>query len=199
MESASADVIAILRFLLPGFIAAWVFHGLTPFPKPGQFERVVHALILTMLVQVLLVAVEWLLVATGSIVSVGRWAASTSLVWSVVLAFAVGLFFSRWANNDTVYRLLRESGFTKLNSYPSEWFFEFSRSQTYVVLHLAGERRLYGWPEQWPSAPDRGEFSIADAEWLVGDRRVPLAGVANILVPVDQVEMVEFMGSSIEE
>jgi hypothetical protein len=33
-------------------------------------------------------------------------------------------------------------------------------------LHLNDERRIYGWPEEWPSDPRAGYFSIAEAEWI---------------------------------
>ena len=63
----------------------------------------------------------------------------------------------------------------------------------YVVLHLHGQRRLYGWPEEWPSRPDEGHFRIAEGEWLVGDERIPATGVTAIVVPAKEVDMVEFL------
>ena len=65
---------------------------------------------------------------------------------------------------------------------------------------MKGQRRLYGWPEEWPSHPDEGHFRIAKGEWLEGeeneeneenDKRT--LGVAAILIPAGEVEMVEFM------
>ena len=62
-----------------------------------------------------------------------------------------------------------------------------------VVLHLNGERRLYGWPEEWPSRPEEGHFRIAEGECLIDDRRVPATGVSALLIPAGEVEMVEFL------
>ena len=42
---------AVLTFLLPGFVAAAVFYSLTSHPKPSNFERVVQALIFTIVVE----------------------------------------------------------------------------------------------------------------------------------------------------
>ena len=58
---------------------------------------------------------------------------------------------------------------------------------------MKGQRRLFGWPEEWPSRPDEGHFRIAKAEWLEDDGRIPAEGVAAILIPAGEVEMVEFM------
>jgi hypothetical protein len=193
MDPVTNEPLAALSFLLPGFVTAWVFFGLVPFPKPSQFERVVQALIYTMLVQAVVFLIRTVALALGAIASVGDWSSGTALFWSVVVALSFGLVFSRWATHDTVLSLLRARGFTSVTSYPSQWFFEFSRNRFYVVLHLDGNRRLYGWPEQWPSDPGRGQFSIAEAEWLTDNGRIPASGVRNVLVPAGQVQLVEFM------
>lgn len=77
----------------------------------------------------------------------------------------------------------------------------FSQQKTYVVLHLTGERRLYGWPEEWPSDPNVGYFSMAESEWLTDSGSIPLEGVENVLIPAQEVTFVEFMTkiSSINE
>lgn len=193
MDSITTEVLNALQFLLPGFIAAWIFHGLTPFPKPEQFERVVEALIFTMVIQALVVVVSALATWVGNFWAIGEWSGDAEVVWSVILAALVGLLFSRWSNHDTLHKLLRKLRFTSLSSYPSEWYSAFDCSRTYVVLHLTGERRLYGWPEQWPSDPRRGQFWIAEAEWLLESERIPLAGVEKVLIPASEVQMVEFM------
>ena len=51
METFAKDFVTLLQYLLPGFVAAWVFYGFTSFPKPSQFERVVQALIFTIFIQ----------------------------------------------------------------------------------------------------------------------------------------------------
>ena len=48
MPELSKEVVALLTFLMPGFLVAWVFYGLTSHAKPVQFERVIQALIFTL-------------------------------------------------------------------------------------------------------------------------------------------------------
>lgn len=45
MDSLFNNATTLLTFLLPGFLSAWVFYGLTSHPKPPQFERTAEALV----------------------------------------------------------------------------------------------------------------------------------------------------------
>jgi hypothetical protein len=187
MDGSSSEFVAVLSFLLPGFVAAWVFHGLTPYPKPPQFERLIYALILTAIVNAFVNATK--LFADGIL-----WSDNGTLALAVAMAFATGGGFAFIANRDLAHRLLRRLQITRENSFPSEWYSAFSRHTSFVVLHLKGGRRLYGWPEEWPSSPDKGHFLIVDAEWLKDDNSsIELENVETVVVPVSEVEMVELM------
>lgn len=194
MDVPGEAVIAILTYLLPGFITAALVYVLTPEPRPIPFERVVQALIFTMLVQVSVAGVEPGLLWIGlHWLSVGAWTEQVRLAWSIVLAGFLGLFIAWAANTDRIHGLLRVVGLTCQTSFSSEWYGAFSRNKGYVVLHLTGQRRLYGWPEEWPSTPGRGHFVMAQAEWLDEGKRTELAGVDRILIRAEDVEMVELM------
>ena len=64
MSWASSEVVGVLTFLLPGFVAAAIFYSLTSHPKPGAFDRVIQALIFTVIGQ----AIVALLLAIDSTV-----------------------------------------------------------------------------------------------------------------------------------
>lgn len=193
METISKEIVALLSYLLPGFMAAWVYFGLTSFPKPSQFERVIQALIFTVFVQFFVGIVKYLLIELDIFTS-SQWTQTIELRFSVVFALAIGLFVARFANNDWVHAILRKLKFTKETSHPSEWFGVFSQNPTYIVLHLKDGRRLYGWPREWPSQPANGHFSISEAEWLVEhEEPIKLEGVRCILIPATEVDLVELM------
>ena len=122
------------------------------------------------------------------------------LVISVLIATVLSFLFAFFANNDKFHSIIRKIGISKETSYPSEWYGEFSNKVTYVVLHLDGERRLYGWPKEWPTNPEKGHFSIQQGSWLNNDdgEEAPLTGVETILIPAKDVQMVEFMGKTWE-
>ncbi len=193
MENLASDLVRMLQYLLPGFLSAWVFYGFTSFAKPSQFERVIQALIFTLLVQVLVYLYQAMALAIGHLWSIASWTSDVELVASVVIAVLLGLLFAYFANTDRFHAVVRKFGISRETSYPSEWYGEFSTRVTYVVLHLDGGRRLYGWPREWPSTPLRGHFAIEQASWLNEKDEIPLEGVGSILIPVEAVRMVEFM------
>lgn len=191
MNWASSDVVAVLIFLLPGFVAAAIFHSLTSHPKLNAFDRVVQALIFTVVGQAI---VALFLAVDAQFKESLHGEQNLELAFSVFVAIVLGLFVSYVSNRDFVHRILRCVGITKETSYPSEWYSAFSRHHDcYVVLHLVGQRRIYGWPEEWPSRPDEGHFRIAEVEWLTEDEPVPATGVSATLIPASEVEMVEFL------
>jgi hypothetical protein len=198
MEPISREVVSLLSYLLPGFISAWIFYGLTAYPKPSPFERVVQALIFTVIVQLFVNIFQWVFSLFGHHgAGSGIWTKDVVLACSIIISLFIGLMFARLANNDKIHSILRGMKFTKETSHPSEWFGVFSQYKTYVVLHLKDGRRLYGWPEEWPSQPNIGHFSLTEAEWLTEKRtkteRIPLEGVKSILIPANVVVFVEFM------
>jgi fructose-specific phosphotransferase system IIC component len=112
MDGLSTDLVGLLEFLLPGFIAAWVFYGLTSYPKTSQFERVVQALIYTLLIRAV--------VAALGLVFESTWNDEIRSFVSVIVALVLGLGLSGFANSDLFHAGVRALGLTRETSYPSE-------------------------------------------------------------------------------
>lgn len=200
MENLSSDIISILQYLLPGFVAAWIFYSLTSYPKPSQFERVIQALIFTLIVQATVSVIIFIINYVGTFWDDRTTPESFNFVCSVFVAVAFGFAFSYFANNDKLHKYFRDKKITRETSFPSEWFGAFLKDVTFVVLHFHDERRLYGWPVEWPSEPTKGHFVLADPSW-VGENGedVRILGVKNILVNVNDVKWVEFMEKTWEK
>lgn len=192
MSWASSEVVSVLVFLLPGFVAAAVFYSLTSYPKPNEFGQVIQALIFTSVGQ----SIAWTIRQF--------WGSNTS--WTITLealipllsAIIFALVVVFLSNNDLTHSVLRCIRFTRENSYSSEWYSSFvQNSDSYVVLHLKDGRRLYGWPREWPSRPELGHFRIIEAQWLSeGESYSPgdeTHEISAIVVSVDDVGMVEFV------
>ena len=196
----SKDIILLLQYLLPGFISAWVFYSFTSYPKPSQFERVVEALIFTIIIQAILFLLKGILVSVGHLYAFGVWNEVSQIVWSVCFAILMGLILSYFANNDKLHKIFRNKNITQQTSYASEWFHAFKENVTYIVLHFEDGRRIYGWPLEWPGTPNSGHFLITDASWLdLEGKEIPMTGVDKILVDAKQVRWVEFMKKTWEE
>lgn len=197
MNQATGEIVGILVFLLPGFVSIAVFHWLTPHRRPGVFDQIVQALMFTAFAQIASWAAAAALRSDWGAAST-HWTEAYPLLLSAPIALFVGAVAAAAANRDLVHRPLRRLGVTMETSYPSQWYAAFSaftrlRGGYYVVLHLSGERRIYGRLAEWPSRPDEGHFRMLAYQWLTDEGVLTVAGSAAILIPVEAVEMVEFI------
>ena len=191
MSWANSEAIAVLWFLLPGFVASGLFRSLVSNPKPSGFDSVAQVFIFTVIVQ-----------ATAQLIVYGWQAENMNLAAlsaaEILLMLGIAVLTALLAaciwNKDLLHRLLRGIKVTKQSSYRSAQYSAFAfHSNCYVVLHLKGQRRLFGWPQEWPSRPDDQHFLIEECEWLEGDKRKPITGVSHVLIPAEEVEMIEFL------
>jgi len=201
----SKDVVVLLEYLLPGFIAAWVFYGLTSHLKTSPFERTVQALIFTVIIKALTCCVGWLSVTiydtTG--LSIGTWDTNVQLILSVTIAIVGGHAISWAANTNAYHKRLYKWKVTSKTSLVSEWHSAFALRDAYVILHLDSDldqRKILGWPNEWPDDPTNGHFVISEPEWLIehesGYERVAATADEMLLISAKHVLMVEFLKSS---
>ena len=192
-----SEVVPVLTFLLPGFVSAAVFYTLTSHPKPNNFGSVVQALMFTIVVQGITVLLRFQFPERFS----WLWDEETDVFVSVAIAVVVGACVAFVSNLNLLHWPLTKMKLTRENSYPTEWYSAFVHNSCYVVLHM-DDRRLYGWPTEWPSDPRRGHFRITEAEWLSDDlckssnepqETMEAKEALEILIPVDSVVMVEFV------
>ena len=193
-EFDSNNLLALIIFLLPGFLAAWIFYGLTSHPKPSHFERTVQALIFTFIIQALAAPLRWLLEEAGTIIALRTWDSTAEGFVSLLLAILLGIILAYFTNNDSFHKWLRKRGFTTRTSHPSEWFYVFSKKVTFIILHLKDGRRLYGWPKEWPIEPGKGQFYMMLPSWILDDRKqLDLPQLDGILINAEDVQWVEFI------
>jgi hypothetical protein len=202
MPEFSKEIVSLLNFLLPGFLTAWVIYGLTNHEKPNQFERTIQALIFTAAIQAGVWLVKESLIFLGGLYTIATWGEYSEILTSYSIAMALGLLAAKSIQDDTIYSWLRIRGLTGKSSHPNEWNYLFSQPPCFVVLHLEGERRLFGWPEVWPSKPNEGHFFIVYPSWQTDDGVIELGAVEGILINAKDVKWVEFIknkGEKIEQ
>jgi hypothetical protein len=193
MDDLFKEVVPLLQYLIPGFMATWIFYSLTAYKRPDSFGQIIQALIFTFIIQSVVVSLEWISVRFGYLYSFGQWGPAAQSVTAGIVAITLGLVSCKLANNDKLHTFLRAKKITKQASFPSEWFSAFLKRQRFVILHLKDERRLYGWPEEWPSQPSNGQFVIGTPSWIneAGDE-MPLKADA-VLIDSKNVQWVEFI------
>jgi len=187
------DVITFVYALLPGFLTAWIYYGLSGYSKPSSFERVIQALVFTLLAEMTTQPIRFISLIIGNYYSFGVWTDEVHFGWKVIAATVIGLFAVTVVQNNWFAMIPKSLRLTSKTAYPSEWFSAFTRSKCYIYLHLDGERRLRGWPEEWPDDPSKGHFVMMDAQWVLDDNsRIPLSLTERVLIPSCDVERVEF-------
>ncbi|WP_447875177.1 DUF6338 family protein [Serratia fonticola] len=196
MESISSEIFDILKYLLPGFLTAWVFHALTAHPKQNQFERIVQALIFTLFIRCAIAITEYVLLKIGKLCgtyTLGPWNETSELLWSVFYSLFIGFTLVFFANNGYFHDLLAKLKITKQSPYPSEWEDIFNNVTTYVIVNLKNGRRISGWPRIFPSDPTKGHIVLENPEWIKGGRYIPLNGAQFITISSTDIEYVEFL------
>jgi hypothetical protein len=195
-EELTKDFVIALIYLLPGFLAAWVFYGLTSHPKPSQFERVVQALIFTFIIQIFIPPCRWILEEIGQFCAIRPWDKAAEGLTSISLAFFFGATLAYFTNTDAVHKWLRKIGFTTRTSHPSEWYCVLSEKVTFVILQLCDGRRLYGWPKEWPVEPDKGQFYIMLPSWIKDNgKQIDMPQLDGLLISAKDVKWIEFLRS----
>lgn len=193
MDDLVKEVIPLLQYLIPGFLATWIFYCLTAFKRPDTFGQIVQALIFTFVIHGAVITIGALCVWVGSKgFVIGRWDAKSEAMWSFAVSVALGLLSCWVSTHDKLHGWLRDKDFTVKTSYPNEWYSTFARYKRFVVLHLDDERRLYGWPSEWPSEPTQGQFVIQNPEWLNDEGEAKPNGAEFVVIDASRVQWVEF-------
>ncbi len=182
-DIANIEVLEVLLALLPGFLTAELVGILVLRKERTVPERLIQALIYTFLCHVLWSAVSWAVPDNPTIHLLGL--GICAVLWGLAITWAI--------NGGKIHRYLRKIRLTQAQSRPSEWYDAFYRTDEYVVLHLKDGRRLYGWPKLYPQDPERGHFWLTDAQWLDLSASTPPPRRVSCLIPVTDVEFVEFV------
>jgi hypothetical protein len=193
MEQLEPKFIEVLNYLFPGLLCAWVYFGLTGFPRPQAVERIIQALIFTGIVQGCVYVEGWIAEYASRFVLWGPWNHDVA-AW--ITALAVGFQFARWAMTDKLFGWLRTAKITQQMSYPTVWYGAFQDEvDSWVTLHLEDGRRISGWPSEWSPSPEKGFVKLSLASWEASEENqeaIPLTIVSSVLIRVDTIKWVEF-------
>ena len=200
MNIASSESINILQYLLPGFLAAGIFQTLISSRKPIGIDIIVRSFIFTIIVQFLTDAFIWLAIYF-------EWFSDLNTTRDYVILLIISTVFGVTAatlwNYDLFHKFFRFVKVTEQSADNSTRISAFKLNRnSYVVLHLKGERRLFGWPRGWPSSPTDQYYLIEEYSWLSdndqnADVKNPpeetVGGTSRILISESEVEMIEFV------
>ncbi len=147
----SSESINILQYLLPGFLSAGKFQTLVSSRKPIGLDIIVRSFIFTIIVQLLADACIWMAISFEWLTNSNE---TRDYVILLIISSVFGVTAATLWNYDLFHKFFRFVKVTQQSAENSTRISAFKLNRkSYVVPHLKGERRLYGWPQGWPSSP----------------------------------------------
>lgn len=200
MSYFSDELLKLLQYLTPGFVVIKILKSLLPCEDKKEYILIIEALIYTAVINLLVELLKDISTWIGlNYFSIGNWNNTLAFLFSILFSILIALLFSYILNNDVVHDYLRKKRITRETSYIMGWYGAFSEHDTFVVLHLHDERRVMGWPTEWPTSPKSGYFQLNNACWIKDDNEVvDLPTVDTILISAVEVKLVEFMKEETE-
>jgi hypothetical protein len=188
----------LLASLLPGFLVAYVLYALVSHKRPSLGERVFLATLFSFLVKLLVSLERRFFEALGTKHNFGSWSVESEFFWAISTSIVCGLLLAKLVNSEAVFKLSRVLGVSAKNGHPSEWYWAFHNYKDCVVLHFKDGRRLRGFPEVWPTDPEKGHFFIYRPTWVDIPEAAEQTDTEGILVNVKLIQHVEILRSNKE-
>jgi hypothetical protein len=200
----SLQALAVLFILLPGFLAAYILQSLATRPKQSDLERVVEALIFSLLiyfVSILIVGrslpLSWHVVKD----SAGTATYAVGTVWwklfliTVVLPVAMGTGIAWLVEHDLLLRMLRWCKLTERTSRSSTWIDVMTDINSVAQVELSDGRKVMGWITYYSVDPEDCSLFLEEAAWVdeSGNATVPIQGPGILLTRDAGIRSVMFL------
>lgn len=196
----------IFLYLLPGFVGAVVYDYLIEREPPSGFERIIEALVLTLVSSTVAhlafripLFPDLALNKDTSLTSVLGAFIGTSLMYIALISAAISLVIACMNNHKLLYGLLNATKITFKYGEYDVWKDMFDLKRGYwVKLALKDGRFLIGWPRFYSSSDKPRELFLAEASWWLpnqdgGFDSVDVAGSGVYISDFSQVTAIEVL------
>lgn len=169
-------------YLLPGFLGSLVYDFLVEGRKRDNFERIVFALVMTLLSSIAMEAAVGISLLPVTVdkdtppakvidAFVGR-----NLLIGSVLSIGIAVLLAFLNNARIIYKALNVLRITTKTSSVDVWADTFDRYRGFwISLRFSDGRFLVGWPQFYSQFGDPRELFLADATWWEPDGSGKLA------------------------
>ncbi len=200
MENLNLEVLQILIFLLPGFIAASLLDAFIPRKKKELFEKIIEALIFSMVIYILFslfggTSPIFLKVMSQGDVRIYSIEYNRIAFWwlfglSIFLPALLGLLFTF----DLLMKLARFFRLTRRTGRNSVWLEAFSDTNTHIIINFKDGRRIYGWPMHYADDPEKPYLFLYRPLWINEKNEFIESDLRGMLItPEDPIEFIEFL------
>jgi hypothetical protein len=180
-----AGPLFLLLYLLPGFLGAVMYYYLVEGEKPDNFERVIHALALTLASSLVVHGIfhfsllpDITLTKDTSSLGVLNAVLGRSLLYITVMSVIIEVVFAILVNHDIILGFLRRLKITYKTSTVDVWQDTFYKYNGYWLrLRFSDGRSLIGWPQYYSPTGKPREIFIADATWWEPDQNGDLTSI----------------------
>jgi hypothetical protein len=186
----------LLASLVPGFVVAFVYYALVAHEKPGFGERLFFATLFSLFVKLVVLVERKALEYIGQFLRIGEWGVVSEFSWAFFSAILSGILLAKLVNAEFFHKTMRFAGVSSKIGHPTEWHWAFKTYIDFVVIHFKDGRRLSGFPEVWPSDPNKGHFFIYRPKWVHVEDAKEQPDTEGILVSVKSIQHIEFLTSS---
>ncbi len=198
----SYEVLNILLFLCPGLLASWVLRLLVYRKESSAFDKVVGALLGSLVIYALCAgfghdaAVQMTETKHGDVVTRGITYNASAIAWLFGVATALPLLMVYALNQDWLGRALRKIRITSQSARATIWLDVFAEYRRYVVVHLADERRVFGWIMHYSNTAEDGFIYLHGPKWLdAKNQYIETNSHGLFLVKRDLIDFIEFLQS----
>src|SRR5689334_9267177 len=102
MEALKPEIVALLQYLVPGFVAMIVYRALIAAPHPESFRAMVEALVFTAIIHFMVAVEKLTALRIGEWRSYGEWTVEGENTAAFLTAIALGLFAVRITSFDNM-------------------------------------------------------------------------------------------------
>lgn len=166
----------LFLYLFPGFLGSLVYDFLVESRKRDNFERIVAALVLTLLSSVALkvgFGVSLLPLAVDKetpVSTVVNAFFGRNLLYGSLLSVSIVVLLAVCNNSGITYRILNWFRLSTKASSVDVWADTFDRLRgSWIKIRFSDGRSLIGWPKFYSQFGDPREIFLADASWWVPD------------------------------
>lgn len=180
-----AGALFLFLYLLPGFLGAVVYDYLVERQRPTNFDRIIEALVLTLVSSVAAHTVFQVPLLPN--ISVSKETPLTqilsvfltsSIVYVSLCAIAISAIFAVLNNQNAIYSVLNWLRLTYKHGDWDVWQDTFYKHRKYWInVRFKDGRSLVGWPQYYSATAKPREIFVADATWWEPDETGTLTSV----------------------
>lgn len=191
------QALQILIFLLPGFVSARILNALVVIKAKKEFEKVVEALIFSMLIYTIYFFISGRSPVTSSQIgeTVSYSYNGVSFLLLGFLSLGIPLVFGLFITNDWHMKVARKLQISRRTARSSVWFDVFCDMRKHIIVNFENGRRVYGWPMYYSDNPDSQYIFLHNPAWIEKDRYVYLDEEGMLITPQQKIEFIEFLES----